>query len=90
MPRRIRLVPSVLLLAIGAVPSPCVRPPARSQEQGPEAQIMPIRDAETETLPHSFACLDARLVRITLVRNRAINAFAGTGNRMFLNTARPA
>jgi predicted Zn-dependent protease len=50
---------------------------------------MPIRDAETETLPHSFARLDARLVRITLVRKRAINAFAGTGNRMFPNTGRP-
>lgn len=32
------------------------------------------------------AGVDPRLVRITLIQNRAINAFVATGNRMFLHT----
>ncbi len=54
---------------------------------------MVIRDAETETLLHKFADplfraanLSAGLVRIVLVRDRAINAFVSSGNRMFINT----
>ncbi len=52
-----------------------------------------IRDAETETLLHDFAVtlyraagLDPRTIRIVLVRDRAINAFVTTGNRMFIHT----
>lgn len=55
--------------------------------------IVLIRDAETESLLHSFADplyrsagLDPRLIRITLVRDRALNAFVTTGNRMFIHT----
>lgn len=66
--------------------------PALAQEKAPE-RITVIRDAETETLLRKFADplfraanLDSRLVRITLVRDRAINAFVSTGNRMFINT----
>ena len=54
---------------------------------------MLIRDAETETFLRGLesqlyrvAGLDPRLVRITLVRDRAINAFVTSGNRMFINT----
>ncbi len=52
-----------------------------------------IRDAETETLLRGFATslyraagLDSRSIRIVLVRDRAINAFVSTGNRMFIDT----
>src|SRR3954449_6459044 len=93
MPRRILIALSALLLAIGAVPFPCLRTPAWSQERLPQERIVLIRDAETETLLHSFATplfraagLDPGLVRILLVRDRAINAFVSSGNRMFLNT----
>ncbi len=51
---------------------------------------MLIRDAETKTLLHSFANprfqatgLQPGLIRIRPVRDRAINAFASSGNRMF-------
>jgi predicted Zn-dependent protease len=56
-------------------------------------RIVTIRDAETENmirrLSHPLfqtAGLDPALVRITLIQNRAINAFVTTGNRMFLHT----
>ena len=52
-----------------------------------------IRDAETETLLHEFAValyraagLDPSTIRIFLVRDRAINAFVTSGNRMFIHT----
>jgi len=52
-----------------------------------------IRDAETETLLQSIvkplfraAGLDTGMLRIMLVRDRAINAFVGSGNRMFVHT----
>jgi len=52
-----------------------------------------IRDAETETFLHSFANplfrvagVSPGMTRITLVRDRALNAFVTTGNRMFINT----
>ena len=54
---------------------------------------MLIRDAETETLLRGLAValyraagLDARTIRIVLVRDRAINAFVSTGNRLFVHT----
>lgn len=91
--RRRPLIALSTLLAIGAVPFPCSRTPAWSQERLPQERIVLIRDAETETLLHSFATplfraagLDPGLVRILLVRDRAINAFVSSGNRMFLNT----
>jgi predicted Zn-dependent protease len=61
--------------------------------QGAPQRIITIRDAETEAfirrLSHPLfraAGLDPALVRITLIQNRAINAFVSTGNRMFLHT----
>jgi predicted Zn-dependent protease len=56
-------------------------------------RIVTIRDAETEHLIRRMshplfrtAGVDPGLVRITLIQNRAINAFVATGNRMFLHT----
>lgn len=56
-------------------------------------EIVLIRDAETETLLHGVANplfrvagVSAGLTRITLVRDRALNAFVTTGNRMFIHT----
>ncbi len=67
--------------------------PARSQDRPPGERILLIRDAETETLLRTLATsiyraagLDPRTVRIILVRDRAINAFVTTGNRMFIHT----
>lgn len=54
---------------------------------------MTIRDGETEALIRSYASplfrvagLDPGLVRIMLLRDRAINAFVATGNRMLIHT----
>lgn len=54
---------------------------------------MTIRDAETEALVRRLAHplfrtagVDPALIRVTLIQNRAINAFVSTGNRMFLHT----
>ena len=81
---------------MGAVPSPLFPTPlspgaAWAQRRG--AEIVLIRDAETENLLHGFANplfrvagVSAGLTRITLVRDRALNAFVTTGNRMFMNT----
>ena len=67
--------------------------PAWSQERAPAERMVVIRDAETETLLHDFATtlyraagLDPRTIRIILVRDRAINAFVTSGNRMFIHT----
>jgi predicted Zn-dependent protease len=56
-------------------------------------RIVTIRDAETEHLVRRLshplfrtAGIDPALVRVTLIQNRAINAFVSTGNRMFLHT----
>jgi len=61
--------------------------------QAPPQRIVTIRDAETEHLLRRMshplfrtAGVDPGLVRITLIQNRAINAFVATGNRMFLHT----
>ncbi len=66
---------------------------ASAQGRGQGNAIYLIRDAETETLLHSFANplfrvagVSAAMTRITLVRDRALNAFVTTGNRMFMNT----
>ncbi len=52
-----------------------------------------MRDAETEHLVRRLAHplfrtagVDPALVRITLIQDRAINAFVSTGNRLFLHT----
>lgn len=86
MLRRLFTVLLALLLAVRGVP-------AWAQEGGPSKRLEVIRDAETETLLHKFADplfraanLSSGLVRIILVRDRAINAFVTTGNRMFINT----
>lgn len=81
------------LLASGAIPSPLFTGEARAQGRGRGAEIVLIRDAETETFLHSFANplfrvagVSPGMTRITLVRDRALNAFVTTGNRMFINT----
>ncbi|MEI7712907.1 MAG: M48 family metalloprotease [Rhodospirillales bacterium] len=91
MTRRIRITLFALSLIISALFLPF--PSARSQERGPGERIVVIRDAETETLLREFATtlyrtvgLDTRKIRIVLVRDRAINAFVTTGNRMFIHT----
>ncbi len=73
------------------MPSPLHTGQARGQGRGTE--IVLIRDAETETLLHGVANplfrvagVSAGLTRITLVRDRALNAFVTTGNRMFIHT----
>ncbi len=64
-----------------------------AEAQGAPQRVVTIRDAETEAfirrLSHPLmrtAGVDPALVRITLIRNRAINAFVSTGNRMFIHT----
>ncbi len=76
---------------MGIIPSPLCVGGAHAQARG--AEIVLIRDAETEYLLHSFANplfrvagVSAGLTRITLVRDRGLNAFVTTGNRMFMNT----
>ena len=75
---------------LGAAVAGAVGPAAA---QTPPQRIVTIRDAETENLIRRLshplfrtAGLDPALVRITLIQNRAINAFVSTGNRMFLHT----
>lgn len=65
---------------------------ARAQGAGPPPLIV-IRDAETETLLRNFANplfraagVEPNMVRIILIRDDALNAFVGTGNRMYVNT----
>lgn len=64
---------------------------ARAQSAPP--RIVTIRDGETEALIRSYASplfrvagIDPGLVRIMLLRDRAINAFVATGNRMLIHT----
>ena len=66
--------------------------PAWSHDEAPPHRLVLIRDAETETLMHAFAValyraasLNPNTIRIFPVRDRAINAFAGSGNRMFIH-----
>jgi predicted Zn-dependent protease len=93
MPRRIRSILFALLVTISALSLSPLRTPAWSQERSPGERMVLIRDAETETLLRGFAVslyraagLDPRKIRIILVRDRAINAFVSTGNRMFIHT----
>jgi predicted Zn-dependent protease len=79
-----------LAFLLGAVLPGVVTPAAA---QAPSQRIVTIRDAETEYLVRRLAHplfrtagIDPALVRITLIQNRAINAFVSTGNRMFLHT----
>ena len=65
---------------------------ACAQPAGRQSFIV-VRDAETETLLRNIANplfraagVDPGLVRITLLRDDAINSFVSTGNRMFINT----
>ncbi|SHI37984.1 Putative Zn-dependent protease, contains TPR repeats [Roseomonas rosea] len=61
--------------------------------QGGRGPVSLIRDAETESLIRAFldpllaaAGVDRRLVELTLVQDRAINAFVAQGNRLYLHT----
>ena len=67
-------------------------PPPALAQASPQ-RIVTIRDAETEAfirrLSHPLfraAGVDPVMVRVTLIQNRAINAFVSTGNRMYLHT----
>lgn len=89
LPRPLLAWPLALLLLILSVLAPS---PAAAQA-GAGARVVTIRDAETENLIRSFAHplfasagIDPGLVRITLIQDRAINAFVSTGNRMFIHT----
>ena len=89
MPRRLF---AALLLLLTSLGSAAFRS-ARAQEESSSKRLVVIRDAETETLLHKFADplfraanLSSGLVRIILVRDRALNAFVSSGNRMFVNT----
>lgn len=66
---------------------------AWAQQGAAAPPIVTIRDAETESLIRGIADplfraagVDPALVRITLIQNRAINAFVTTGNRLFIHT----
>ena len=73
---------------------PVLASPRSSWAQGAAAApVVTIRDAETEALIRAIseplfraAGVDPALVRITLIQNRAINAFVATGNRLFIHT----
>jgi Zn-dependent protease with chaperone function len=93
MPPRLPAVLSALLVVIG--PLVPTWPPSPAEGLGLESRdrMVVIRNAETEALLHTFANPLFRAagpeswpVRIVLVRDRAINAFASTGNRMFTIT----
>jgi predicted Zn-dependent protease len=83
---------AVLLRALCLV-ALLLAPAAPALAQSGSQRVITIRDAETENfirrLSHPLfrtAGVDPALIRITLVQNRAINAFVTTGNRMFLHT----
>jgi predicted Zn-dependent protease len=91
MTRRIRPILFALPLVISALFLPSR--PAWPQDRAPAERLVLIRDAETETLLRDFAValyraagLNPSTIRIVLVRDRAINAFVTTGNRMFIHT----
>ena len=84
------LLPILLALAVLSA-APGLVGTAAAQATSP--RIVTIRDAETENfirrLSHPLfraAGIDPALVRVTLIQNRAINAFVSIGNRMFLHT----
>ncbi|WP_372619095.1 M48 family metalloprotease [Falsiroseomonas sp.] len=82
-----------MLLALAMLGAALPGWPTPAAAQVSPQRIVTIRDAETENLIRRLshplfrtAGLDPALVRITLIQNRAINAFVSTGNRMFLHT----
>jgi predicted Zn-dependent protease len=67
--------------------------PSGAGAQGARPAIVTIRDAETESLVRAIvaplaaaAGVDTRLIRVTIIRDRRINAFVAQGNRMFFHT----
>jgi len=82
-----RTIPAAVLLMAAFLA------PATAQAQGGRGPISIIRDAETETLIRSMldpllaaAGVERRLVELTIVQDRAINAFVAQGNRLFIHT----
>lgn len=82
----------VVILVVLAALVPSLLPALAAAQAAPQ-RIVTIRDAETEHLIRRLAHpllqtagVDPSLVRITLIQNRAINAFVTTGNRLFLHT----
>jgi predicted Zn-dependent protease len=82
-----------ILLALAMLGAALPVWPTSAAAQVSPQRIVTIRDAETENLIRRLshplfrtAGVDPALVRITLIQNRAINAFVSTGNRMFLHT----
>jgi predicted Zn-dependent protease len=82
-----RTICAAVLVIAGFLATPA------AQAQGGRGPISTIRDAETEAMVRAFldpllrtAGVDTRLVELTLVQDRAINAFVSTGNRLFLHT----
>ena len=93
MTRRIRPILFALVSIISALSLLLPTQPARSHDEAPPERLVLIRDAETETLLREFAValnraagLNPNTVRIYVVRDPAINAFVGSGNRMFIHT----
>lgn len=67
--------------------------PSGAGAQGARPAIVTIRDAETESFVRAIvgplaaaAGVDTRLIRVTVIRDRRINAFVAQGNRMFFHT----
>jgi len=94
MPRRpltdIRAFLSALLVMLVVL---AALVPGLAAAQAAPQRIVTIRDAETENLIRRLshplfrtAGVDPALVRVTLIQNRAINAFVTTGNRMFIHS----
>lgn len=82
---------SVILVVLALLAALVV--PGSASAQSAASRIVTIRDAETEELVRRLshplfrtAGVDPRLVRMTLIQNRAINAFVSTGNRLFVHT----
>ncbi|WP_181378040.1 M48 family metalloprotease [Teichococcus aestuarii] len=89
------LAPFRALLLMLAFFTPVLVPGAAAAQGGREGGrgVVVIRDAETERMVRGFANplfraagIDPGRVDITLIQNRAINAFVTTGNRMFIHT----
>ena len=103
MPRCVLAVVAMLAVAIRAIPLPFVAGfasrwqrawPAMAPTKAP-GRIAVVRDAETEALLRKFAdplfraaSHDSRQVRSILVRDRAIDGFARSGNRRFVGLGR--
>jgi len=89
------LFSALLVMLASLVPSlaPVFHAPVAARAQSGAAAVVTIREAGTEAFPRGIAHplyraagVDPALVRITLVQARPINAFATSGNRMFINT----